>query len=178
MKIRKISYWLETGNEPVKKFQVDLLDMLGFNQKIALLIFRAPTNCVGLIQSFFAEYDCKIIADVTRCDCYAVYFNSLKNNKQIYNLMLKMDEQTEFTYLPNCNSFETFLFNRTYIERQNAVTYKISPYQVVLDQDYGMHLIFEDKEDYLNYVLPILNTWENKVSQFCKVTKKTSSILY
>lgn len=176
MKIRKSSYWLETNNEFVNEFYMELLDMLGFKQHIVLLIYRALPNCVGLIKSCFADNEYKVVADSTRNDCYAVYFESLKTNKQIYNLMVKMDEQTEFIYLPNCKSFETVLFNRRSIEKQNAVKYGICPYQVVFDQDYGMHLIFEEKEENLNYAIPVLQEWENKARQIYKITKKLTSI--
>ena len=52
MKIRKISYLIETNSECILDCYLELLDMLGFKQDITLTIFRAPLFAKDLLKIF------------------------------------------------------------------------------------------------------------------------------
>lgn len=171
MKVKKIFYLFESNKMSEKEAYLQLLDMLSFKQNIVLFIFRASSNVSNLLKSLFEKELCKIVFDVTRADCLIVYFKNLESNMQLFELMANMDEQAEYYYLPNCDDFETILFNRMYIEKYNSVRCSLTDYQFVFDQDYGFHLFINESNSNENFY-KILDKWECKIKESGKLIKR------
>ena len=160
-KFRKINYWIVEEEIKYKPLALSLFDLLGIKQNIVIDVFRANN-----IKSFQNLTQYKVVKDLTRTDKYCIYVPELNSNSDL-NQILKNDYiyPTEITYTQLNTDFDTFLFNKQYAEKTDAVSCGMANFNAVLNHE-GIHLNFN-----LNYfdnkiIEDVLKKWEIELQGF------------
>jgi len=158
-KLKKIDYYLECNEKIIKQLAFSLFDLLDFKENIALTFFRALKQV-----NFTNNQNFKLVNDVLRPDCFCVFFHKIKTNLEINKFMEgNYEYPTEITYIPINVDFETFLYNKKYLDKYNSITINLSLFEALIDHE-GIHLSIETEYFESHKIYDTLNLWENSLN--------------
>ena len=155
------SYCLHPKEDICIRLVLQLFDLLGFKQNIALCFFRAQN--LDEIKNFQEHFPCRVIRDVTRSDRFCVFVPELQSNTELQAIMNDNDlfDCTDYDYVPLITNLEEFLFSRnSFNKSKNEITCKLTTFAASLWHE-GMNLSFDLEQWKIEQIESVLTKWEN-----------------